>query len=154
MISSPADQPTRLLKLLGRTEEFYFGPSQTETINVFPARKLLKTTLEQSGVTDRAAWQQKAKDTVRLLFEDKSLNLTTSRVQKKKDATTTFLDMYARVCREMFPPKVVVGHKAVPILEKEAYQRKVNGKAVRGYRYRWNQDAIETVCNVGRGGLK
>jgi hypothetical protein len=140
-----ADQPTMLLKMMGKTSQFDFGPGQTDPIAVFPAGKLLSSTLKESNIVDKSAWEKKAKETVRLLYEDRELCIQPSRVKKKKDTTTTFLGHYMNICRELFPSHVFMGHQLVQVLQKQAYQKKKGGKTVRGYRYVWNQEAITEV---------
>mgnify|MGYP007000343428 len=80
-----ADQPTMLLKMMGKTSQFDFGPGQTDPLAVFPAGKLLSSTLKESNIVDKSAWEKKAKETIRLLYEDRELCIQPSRVKKKKD---------------------------------------------------------------------
>ena len=89
-------------------------------------------------------WKTNKKRITRLLAD----NNLASRAKKKKKMTTTHLDAYQRLCKQLFPAKVLLGHKLVDVLEKVSFQKKRNGRAVRGYRYSWNQKAIEQVCKM------
>jgi hypothetical protein len=133
------DQPFALLRML-----FHFGPHQTATIEVFPAEITLEETLEKSKVQDKGQWRKNKKRITRLLAD----NNLASRAKKKKKMTTTYLDAYQRLCKQLFPAKVLLGHKLVDVLAKEDYQKKRNMQADRGYRYSWNQKAIEQVCKM------
>ena len=118
--------------------------AQRSCFEVFPAEITLEETLEKSKVQDKGQWRKNKKRITRLLAD----NNLASRAKKKNNATTTHLDAYQRLCKQLFPAKVLLGHKLVDVLEKVSFQKKRNGRAVRGYRYSWNQKAIEQVCKM------
>ena len=60
------------------------------------------------------------------------------------------MDCFVRLCGEIFPKEVLLGHKAVPLLTKKRVSNKAGNKTTWRYQYSWNQDAVEAVRGLLR----